>query len=103
MYNFEFEEAAKLLSLAGNEVRLQVLELISEREWDVNSLAKEVELSQSALSQHLKKLRDGKLVVTRRDAQTVYYSCKSEAVATLLSTLREIYTKQTSGANRPAA
>ena len=93
-FNFDTDEAAKLLSLAGNEARLQVLELICEQEWDVGSLAKEVSLSQSALSQHLKKLRDGKLVTTRRDAQTVYYSCRSNAVAALLKTLREIHSDQ---------
>jgi ArsR family transcriptional regulator, virulence genes transcriptional regulator len=93
-FNFDTDEAAKLLSLAGNEARLQVLELICEQEWDVGSLAKEINLSQSALSQHLKKLRDGKLVTTRRDAQTVYYSCRSAAVTALLATLQEIYGDQ---------
>lgn len=99
-FNFDTDEAAKLLSLAGNEARLQVLELICEQEWDVGSLAKEINLSQSALSQHLKKLRDGKLVTTRRDAQTVYYSCKSTAVAALLAALHEIHNSRTT---KPAA
>lgn len=90
-FNFDTSEAARLLALAGNEARLQVLERVCEQEWDVGSLAREVNLSQSALSQHLKKLRDGKLVSTRRDAQTVYYSCKSAAVAELLEALHRIY------------
>lgn len=94
-FTFDTDEAAKLLSLAGNEARLQVLGLIYEQEWDVGSLAKEINLSQSALSQHLKKLRDGKLVTTRRDAQTVYYSCHSSAVAALLTVLREIHGDRT--------
>jgi len=94
VYNFDTDEAAKLLLLAGNEARLQVLQLVCQQEWDVNSLAMEVDLSQSALSQHLKKLRDGKLVTTRRDAQTIYYSCKSAAVQKLLETLHGIYEVQ---------
>jgi len=85
------EHAADLLSLMANEARLRVFVLIMEEEWDVTSLAAEVNLSQSALSQHLKKLRDAKVVSIRRDAQTVYYSCKSEAVLKICATLNEIF------------
>jgi len=50
-----------------------------------------VRLSQSALSQHLAKLRAAKVVETRRDRQTVYYACHSNAVIQLLRTLNAIY------------
>ncbi|MDE1159375.1 MAG: metalloregulator ArsR/SmtB family transcription factor [Neorhizobium sp.] len=88
---FDTDDAAGLLSLMAHEGRLRVFELITRNEWDVTSLAAAVNLSQSALSQHLKKLRDAKVVDVRRDAQTLYYSCKSEAVAKILLTLSEIY------------
>ena len=89
-YSFDTEQAAALLDLMSHGGRLTVLQLISEDEWDVASLATTVGLSQSALSQHLKKLRDGRLVTTRRDAQTVYYSLRSNAVLKILATLEEI-------------
>lgn len=90
-YNFCTEDAAELLALMANEARLRVFVLIMEEEWDVTSLASAVNLSQSALSQHLKKLRDAKVVNVRRDAQTIYYSCKSEAVKKVCNTLNEIF------------
>ena len=69
-----------MAGLLVHEGRMRVLALLLEQEWDVGSLALEVSLSQSALSQHLKKLRDAGVVETRRQAQTVFYSCKSGAV-----------------------
>jgi len=89
-FTFDTEQASSLLDLMAHSARLTVLQLISEREWDVTSLAQTVGLSQSALSQHLKKLRDGKIVTTRRDRQTVYYSAKSDAVEKMLAALDEI-------------
>ncbi|EPR16086.1 ArsR family transcriptional regulator, partial [Agrobacterium radiobacter DSM 30147] len=53
--------------------------------------ASQVGLSQSALSQHLSKLRAQRLVKTRRDAQTIYYSSNSESVKKILASLEEIY------------
>lgn len=90
-HSFPLGSAADFLALLAHSKRLQVLELIALREWDVTSLADKVGLSQSALSQHLKKLRDGKLVMTRREAQTVYYSSSSAAVVVILESLRELF------------
>ena len=54
-------------------------------------LADSVGLSQSALSQHLAKLRGGKLVETRRDAQTINYSLASEEVSAVMMVLYNLY------------
>jgi DNA-binding transcriptional ArsR family regulator len=54
-------------------------------------LAEKVDLSQSALSQHLAKLRNQGLVVTRREAQTIYYSINSKPVLHVLKTLDTLY------------
>lgn len=83
--------AAALLSAMANPKRLMILLNLVEGEMAVGALAGEVGLSQSALSQHLSKLRAKKLVNTRRDAQTIYYSANSEAVLKVLQTLDEIY------------
>lgn len=81
------ERAAALLSAMGNPKRLEILSLLQEAELPVGSLADLVGLSQSALSQHLAKLRAQKLVSTRRDAQMVYYSARSPVVVRILSAL----------------
>lgn len=83
----KLEHQAKLLPAMANEKRLQILKLISERELGVGELASMVGLSQSALSQHLAKLRADQLVVTRRDAQSVYYSTSHSGVRSILRTL----------------
>ena len=83
-------DAAMLIAL-GNPHRYRVLNLLIEKEWAVGDLAHEVGLSQSALSQHLAKLRDLNLVKTRREAQTIFYTCQSMPVEKLLQTLRQMF------------
>jgi DNA-binding transcriptional ArsR family regulator len=83
--------AAGLLSAMANPKRLMILCCLVKGEVAVGALANQVGLSQSALSQHLSKLRAQKLVKTRRDAQTIYYSSSSESVLKVLETLEDIY------------
>lgn len=66
------------------------MQIISEQEVGVGDLAKKVGLSQSALSQHLARLRNEQLVVTRRDAQNVYYSTNHAGFRTILNSLKSI-------------
>ena len=70
-------EAAQLLKLLANDHRLIILCRLSDEELSVSELGEYVNLSQSALSQHLGKLRAERLVATRRDAQTIYYRLAS--------------------------
>ncbi|HVZ53872.1 MAG TPA: metalloregulator ArsR/SmtB family transcription factor [Pseudolabrys sp.] len=85
-------EAAKLLKLLGNEHRLLILCRLSlRREMSVNELVEAVGLSQSALSQHLAKLREDGLLGTRRDAQTIFYHLADANAIRLLALLRDIY------------
>ena len=81
------EGVAELLTLLGNGKRLVIIGHLLEGELSVGAIAKKVGLSQSALSQHLAKLRNLGLVETRRDRQTIYYSCNSEAVRVLFQAL----------------
>lgn len=85
------EAAAEFLALIGNEKRLAILALLLQEEMTVGAIADKVSLSQSALSQHLAKLRGLDLVETRRDRQMIYYSCNSDAVVKVLRTLDGIY------------
>ncbi|MCF4126791.1 ArsR/SmtB family transcription factor [Methylobacterium sp. SyP6R] len=85
-------EAAHLLRLLANEKRLLILCLLIARgEMDVTSLAKEVALSQSALSQHLARLREDGLVAFRRESQTLYYRLEDPRAARVLATLKDIF------------
>ena len=85
-------QAAGLLKLLGNEHRLLILcRLTIAGEMSVGGLAAAVDLSQSALSQHLAKMRDDGLLTTRREAQTIYYRIANPNAARLLAILKEIY------------
>lgn len=84
--------AAELLRMLSNEHRLLVLCLLLEHgELSVTAMLEEVELGQSALSQHLAKLRASGLVTYRRDAQTLYYRIQNPDVARLIAVLKDIY------------
>lgn len=66
---------ANLLGIAGNIQRLKILYLLhAHKELCVCDLAEVLELTDSAASQHLRKLRDKNIVKTRRKGQTIYYS-----------------------------
>lgn len=85
-------EAAAMLKLIANERRLLILcRLVAEHEVSVGDLAADINLSQSALSQHLAKMREEGLVATRREAQTVFYRIADPSVRRLLKALKDIY------------
>ena len=85
-------QAAGLLKLLANENRLLILcRLAMTLEMSVNDLAEAVGLSQSALSQHLAKMREEGLLTTRREAQTVFYRIADPNAARLLALLKDIY------------
>jgi DNA-binding transcriptional ArsR family regulator len=85
-------EAAQLLKLLGNEKRLLILCFLAVRgEMTVGELVGVVKLSQSALSQHLARLREDGLVVFRRTSQTLHYRVADKRALRVLQVLKEIY------------
>jgi DNA-binding transcriptional ArsR family regulator len=84
--------AAQLLKLLGNEKRLLVLCFLAARgEMTVGEIVDAVDLSQSALSQHLGKLRADGLVTFRRTSQTLHYRVADKRTLRVLQVLKEIY------------
>ena len=84
-------DAARLLKALANEKRLLLLCRLVEGECSVGQLNAHVDLSQSALSQHLAVLREDGLVTTRREAQTIYYALAEGPARDLMETLHDIY------------
>jgi len=85
-------EAAQLLKLLGHEKRLLVLCFLATRgEMTVGELVGVAKLSQSALSQHLAKMRADGLVEFRRASQTLYYRVVDPRTLRVLQLLKEIY------------
>ncbi|RWX74684.1 ArsR family transcriptional regulator [Neorhizobium lilium] len=87
--------SSELLDAMANAQRLAILSILIGEEISVGSLSKRIGLSQSALSQHLSRLRSAGLVVTRRDAQTIYYRCEDSGVKQLVATLSELFPSKT--------
>ncbi|WP_334146807.1 ArsR/SmtB family transcription factor [Hyphomicrobium sp.] len=85
------EEAADLLKALANQHRLMILCELHKGERSVSALEAVVPLSQSALSQHLAKLREGGFVATRRESQTIYYSLADSRVVRLIGVLHELF------------
>ncbi len=86
--------AVNLLKALSNEKRLLIVCSLYKGEKNVGELEEIVGLSQSALSQHLARLRRDRLVNTRRDAQTIYYSLVDEATNEVLKCLYENYSPE---------
>ena len=85
------KEVAELLKAVANSHRLLILCELNNGERTVSALEAVVPLSQSALSQHLAKLRDYGVVATRREGQSIYYSLADPRVASLIATLSELF------------
>ena len=84
-------DAAALLKALANESRLMILCLLADGERSVGEINAMVDLSQSALSQHLAVLREEALVQTRREAQSVYYSLMPGPALAVITTLHGLY------------
>ena len=85
------EVAVNLLKALSNERRLMIICALYQGEKSVGELEDIIGLSQSALSQHLARLRRDGLVNTRRNAQTIFYSLNDSAAEAVLRCLYDIY------------
>jgi len=81
---------ADLCKALAHPVRLQVLDLLSEREYSVEELTKLTRSGQSNMSQHLAALRQQKLVVPRRAGMNVYYGLSNPKIADACKLIRRI-------------
>ncbi len=91
-------EAASFLKSIANDRRLIILCELANGERAVGELEPIVGLSQSALSQHLARLRDAGLVKARREAQTIRYSLADSSVGEVIGALQGVYCRP---AHRP--
>jgi ArsR family transcriptional regulator, virulence genes transcriptional regulator len=85
-------EAARFISLLANEKRLLILcHLQATGECDATSLAQAVELSPSALSQHLARLRESGVVTYRREGQSLFYRLADARTVEVMGALKEMF------------
>ena len=94
--------ASALLKAMSNQHRLMILCQLVPGEKCVGELERIIGLSQSALSQHLARLRKDNLVCTRRSAQTIYYSLAGDEASAVIGTLYSLYCANGNQAPLPA-
>ncbi len=94
-------DACGLLSALSNERRLMILCQLVDGEKSVGELQPSIGLSQSALSQHLARLRRDGLVRTRRRSQTIFYSLASVEAGRIIEALYELYCRPPTEAALP--
>ena len=88
-----FEKMSKLLSIAGNQVRLKILFLLKmENELCPCDLADILEMSVPAISQHIRKIKDAGIITSRREGQTLYYSLNEDETDILNTIFNSIKT-----------
>lgn len=89
--NESAERASTFLKSLGNAQRLRILCLIMEQERPVGELAEQIGLTQSAVSQHLARMRQEGLIKSRRAGQTIFYELADKNVARMIKLLESMF------------
>lgn len=84
-------QAADFLKTLANSNRLVILSRLLDEEMCVGDLEKNLNISQSALSQHLSRMRAEGIVSTRRESQQIFYKIKDDRVAKLLQVTYDVF------------
>lgn len=88
------DRAARCLRVLAHPIRLQLIYLLGQGEQSVQELERQVQASQSSVSQHLNLLKDKDIVESRRAAQQVFYRLKDPRVLQLTSLTKELFCKE---------
>lgn len=83
--------ASELLKALSHETRLLILCLLTEGEKSVSELEEIMSMSQAAVSQQLARLRFDRLVKTRREGRTIYYSISNEEISAIINQLYDLF------------
>ena len=86
----EIQTASSLLKAIANDSRLTILYLLREGEKSVLELGRHLDLRQPTVSQHLARLREEKVVKTRREGQVIYYSLASQKARAIIDLIENL-------------
>lgn len=84
-------DVSQIFNLAGNEVRLKMLFLLyKEQQMCPCDISDVLDMTVPAVSQHLRKLKDARMVTDKKVGQTIFYSLREEHMATIMPVLNEL-------------
>lgn len=81
---------ADALKAMGHPLRWRILCALGDREITVGELAKQIGTTQSNMSQHLDQLRSKRILVSRKEANRMYYRVRNEALLELIGSMRSV-------------
>lgn len=84
------EKASRVFKILSVETRVRMIELLKERSWCVNALAKFLDITPAAVSQHLRVLRDADLVIADKQGYFVHYRVNEQTLAELNQAAQQI-------------
>ncbi|MCK5639256.1 MAG: winged helix-turn-helix transcriptional regulator [Gammaproteobacteria bacterium] len=90
----DIERAARALKAMSHPIRLKILCALGDKELSVQDIVERAGTSQSNISQHLGILRDKNILVTRKDANRVYYRIEDHRTLQLIELMRNIFCSQ---------
>jgi rhodanese-related sulfurtransferase/DNA-binding transcriptional ArsR family regulator len=85
-----YRELSRATHALSNPKRMELLDILSNKEWSVEELSKEISMSVASTSQHLQVLKSAKLVNTRREGNFIIYSIPDDSVLRLVSVVRDL-------------
>ena len=88
--NQTYEQFAHVAKALANAHRLELIDLLAQREFSVEELSSEAELSVANTSQHLQVLRAARLVEQRRDGRHIHYRLADQGVFHVWQAMREL-------------
>jgi DNA-binding transcriptional ArsR family regulator len=94
MYQKLFKLQEDTLKVVANQKRLEIIQLLNNRELPVNEMVEMLGIRQANLSQHLSLLREAKIVTTRRDGVVIHYSLTDPKIAQACSLIKEFLREQ---------
>ncbi|RMG31108.1 MAG: ArsR family transcriptional regulator [Gammaproteobacteria bacterium] len=87
----DIERASRSLKAMSHPLRLKILCTLGDREVSVQEIVEQVGTSQSNISQHLAILRDKGILVSRKDANRVFYRVGDARTLALIGMMREVF------------
>ncbi len=81
---------ADALKAMGHPLRWRILCALGDKEITVGELAKQIGTTQSNMSQHLDPLRNKRILVSRKEANRMYYRVRNEALLELIGSMRSV-------------
>lgn len=90
----DIERAARALKAMSHPIRLKILCTLGNNELSVQDIVERAGTSQSNISQHLSILRDKNILITRKDANRVYYRIEDSRTLQLIELMRNIFCSQ---------